>query len=177
MSDDQSALDRLIALVPPPAEPVFGTGSWEELTADTGVRFPADYMAFIERYGRCEFARWMAIYDPREPSKEGEWDLALWGEEYRDLRDDSPEDYPLAMWPEPGGFVAWGSTIDGETFGWLTVGEPEEWPVLVLYRLDLELGPVYESMTEFLLGWASGLRYNGRGVDNAGLPLRCLAWA
>ncbi|MDP9847710.1 hypothetical protein [Streptosporangium lutulentum] len=39
MSDDQTALDRLIALVPPPIEPAFGAGGWEELAADMGLRF------------------------------------------------------------------------------------------------------------------------------------------
>ncbi|WP_133061590.1 hypothetical protein [Streptosporangium minutum] len=177
MSDDQTVLEHLVALVPPPAEPVFGIGSWEELASDMGLRFPADYMAFLERYGSCQFARWLAIYDPRGLPQEDRRDPAQWGEEYRDLRDDSPEGYPLAMWPESGGFIEWGTTIDGEAFGWLTVGEPKDWPVLVLYRHDLVLGPIHESMTEFLLGWASGLRYNGRAVRNDGLPLRCLAWA
>ncbi|MGW3370256.1 SMI1/KNR4 family protein [Streptosporangium canum] len=176
MSGDLTALDRLVALVPPPAVPSVGAVTWEEVCADMRVQLPADYVAFIERYGACQFARWLSIYDPRRLPKDYRRQVAEWGDDYRDMRDDDPEAYPLAMWPEAGGFLPWGSTIDGEDMGWLTAGDPVDWPVIVLYRHDVAMEPVSETMTEFLAGWVSGERYGGRGVDNAGRPLKCAAW-
>ncbi|MFF0776623.1 hypothetical protein ACFYUK_47630 [Nonomuraea wenchangensis] len=31
----------------------------------------------------------------------------------------------FAAWPEPGGFLPWGASIDGEWLGWLTEGESD----------------------------------------------------
>ncbi|MER7503619.1 hypothetical protein AB0L05_15620 [Nonomuraea pusilla] len=79
------------------------------------------------------------------------------------VREDSPEDFTLAMWPEPGGFFQWGSTIDGDAMGWMTEGEPEQWPVMVItHGDDEELLP--ETMTEWLAGWATGARFGAHAL-------------
>ncbi|MCK2214451.1 hypothetical protein MF672_011715 [Actinomadura sp. ATCC 31491] len=38
---DQRALDRLIALVPPPPNPRFGLSDWDELYDELGTELPA----------------------------------------------------------------------------------------------------------------------------------------
>lgn len=50
---------------------------------------------------------------------------------YRELRDEFPEYHPLPIWPEPGGFLPFASSIDGDSIGWLTDGEPDRWPLIV----------------------------------------------
>ncbi|MEU7862090.1 SMI1/KNR4 family protein [Nonomuraea sp. NPDC049141] len=173
-----SALEQLIAVVPPPPVPAFGTDEWNDVFSDFGLRLPADYVAFIERYGRCEFARWLSVHDPRALPKEYRVQAAHWGDDYRDLREDFPEYHPLAMWPEPGGFFPWGSTIDGDEIGWLTIGEPEEWPCIVVPRHADQEPPIQETMTEWLVGWASGTRFDGSGFAEGAEshPLECRIW-
>lgn len=59
---------------------------------------------------------------------------------YRELRDEFPEYHPLPIWPEPGGFLPFASSIDGDSIGWLTDGEPDRWPLIVEPRHH-EQGP------------------------------------
>ncbi|WP_182909813.1 SMI1/KNR4 family protein [Microbispora sp. H13382] len=179
MAQDLSPLDRLTVLVPPPATPVFGTRDWDEVFADLGLRLPADYVAFLERYGSCEFARWLSIKDDRALTHEQCVLAPEWMDHYRDLRGDYPEDFPLAMWPEPGGFFPWGSTIDGDYLGWMTVGTPEEWPVaLIIDDHEAQEHLFRETMTEWLVGWASGARFDSSGFARGaeGHPLVCEPW-
>nr|WP_157554287.1 hypothetical protein [Herbidospora sakaeratensis] len=71
MTPDLSALDRLTALVPPPATPRHRDAlSWDEFFAVLGIRLPADYVAFMDRYGECQFANWLGIADPRRDTPE-----------------------------------------------------------------------------------------------------------
>ncbi|GAA4094224.1 hypothetical protein GCM10022248_76070 [Nonomuraea soli] len=79
------------------------------------------------------------------------------------------------MWPEPGGFFLWGSTIDGDHLGWMTSGVPEQWPVMLI-KHEAENGELHaETMTEWLAGWAAGARFDGSGFarGEAGHPLVC----
>lgn len=42
--------------------------------------------------------------------------------------------YPV--FPESGGLLMWGSSIDGDEFHWRTEGQPNEWTVVVAGRND-----------------------------------------
>lgn len=75
---------------------------------------------------------------------------------YRDLRESFPEDFPLAAWPEPGGFLAFANSIDGDELGWLTQGDPDRWPVIVYPRHDDQGPPLPGTLTETLLDWMRG---------------------
>jgi hypothetical protein len=144
-----------------------------------GTRLPADYVALISHVGAgllgCR--EWLGLADPFQSGRpDGLLACATdAGDAYRCLRDGPPEfhglgfpdDYPRAAWPEPGGFLACASTRDGDYLGWLTVGGPEQWPVMVWPQqadgdtlIDLPL-------TEVLLRWLHG------DLDLPGLP-RCL---
>ncbi|WP_433512850.1 SMI1/KNR4 family protein [Nonomuraea sp. CA-143628] len=175
MAYDPAPLEQLTTLVPPPPSPVFGIRAWDEVFADIGMRLPDDYVAFIERYGSCDFARWLYVCDIRLLTKEQCAALPEEMDDYRDLREDSPEDFTLAMWPEPGGFFSWGSTVNGDAIGWLTVGEPEVWPAIIVPHEAEQEPPIAETMTEWLVGWASGARYDTSGFAEGveGHPLVC----
>ncbi len=58
------------------------------------------------------------------------------GDVYRELRETHPHSYPTAAWPETGGFLSWGNTIDADHFGWMTVGQPDDWPIVLWGRGD-----------------------------------------
>lgn len=80
------------------------------------------------------------------------------GDAYRKFRERFPHTYRLAAWPEPGGFLGWGTTIDADWFGWLTEGDPDEWPIVAEGRGDewIDEPPLHITVTEFLLHWFSG---------------------
>ncbi|MFC5831190.1 SMI1/KNR4 family protein [Nonomuraea insulae] len=177
MAYDPAALNLLSSLVPPAASPVYGIRSWDEVFRALDLRLPPDYIAFIERYGDCEFARWLRVFDFRTLTDEQFAHIPEWMDDYRDLREDSPEEFRLAMWPEPGGFFEWGCTIDGDIMGWMTVGKPEEWPIMIVARHHDEDSPVQETMTEWLVGWASGARFGSWAfsAESEEHPLICEA--
>jgi hypothetical protein len=177
VTDDQTSLDRLIERVPPPKDPVFGSAGWEQLRSALGTALPSDYMRFLERYGSCEFGEWLGIADPRDVSAGFDiaQDAIRTGDEYRKLRDDHSDMYPLAAWPEPGGFLLWGSTIDGDDIGWLAEGEPDDWPVIILPRHFDQGPPIPVTMTEFLLSWSMGNTFDRPELPDLG-ETHCHAW-
>ncbi|MBB3732477.1 SMI1/KNR4 family protein [Nonomuraea dietziae] len=50
-----TTIDDLVALVPPPTEPVDARGDWHEVEAALGLALPTDFKALIERYGLGQF--------------------------------------------------------------------------------------------------------------------------
>ncbi|MFF4412984.1 hypothetical protein ACFYY8_10670 [Streptosporangium sp. NPDC001559] len=173
MSDAPTALERLLALVPPPETPLFALGSWEELFAELGTGLPSDYVAFVNAYGSSDFSDWLGVADPRRDGHGASMDTEgrTLGDQYRSFRAKWPEDSPFAAWPEPGGFLPWGNTIDADHVGWLTEGEPDRWPVAIWPRHhdDRVIGM---TMTEFLWGWFSGELVGGELPDLTPLTRR-----
>ncbi|MBB4913626.1 hypothetical protein [Streptosporangium saharense] len=175
MSDDQTALERLLALVPPPTDPLFALGSWEELFTDLGTGLPSDYVALIDAYGSSDFSDWLGVGDPRRDGHGSSKDAGAreMGDQYRFFRSRWPEDNPFAAWPEPGGFLSWGNTNDGDHLGWLTVGEPDRWPV-ALWPRHHGHRVVELTVTEFLVGWFTGELVGEELPDLT--PLTCAPW-
>jgi hypothetical protein len=71
---------------------------------------------------------------------------------YEDLRNDW---LPYAFWPQERGLVQWGA-VEIETLFWLTEGEPDRWPVVVVRDTE----QIYERLditaTELVLGLIQG---------------------
>ncbi|MEW2357664.1 hypothetical protein [Spirillospora sp. NPDC029432] len=78
------------------------------------------------------------------------------GDQYRSFRSQRPEDHPFAAWPEPGGFLSWGNSVNGDHLRWLTQGEPDRWPVALWPRHSDDHRVVGDTVTDFLLSWFSG---------------------
>lgn len=47
-----TALDQIVTLLPPPREPLYSSGDWEQVEQLLGVKLPDDYKIFIETYGQ-----------------------------------------------------------------------------------------------------------------------------
>ncbi|MBB4772944.1 SMI1/KNR4 family protein [Actinomadura livida] len=146
----------MLKKAPPPPKPRRGADSWQQVFIDLGTPLPVDYVAFINKYGSCQFASFLGIGDPRD-SNESTYHQAWcdFGDRYRARKNEFPEFHPLAAWPDPGGFLGWGNDIDGNWYGWATEGEPNHWPTAVWgrQRRDEIIGHI--PMTEFLSGWLS----------------------
>ncbi|GAA2440294.1 SMI1/KNR4 family protein [Streptomyces macrosporus] len=158
-------LEALTRLVPSPEAPVLGDGGWEEVFEALGTRLPTEYVALMNRYGGGAWMRWLRF---DTPLGKGERSLLHRSREtadiYRELRADFPEFHPLAVWPEPGGFLPFADTVDGDHLGWLTVGEPDDWPLVVWPRHADQGPPLSGNLTDTLLEWLRGR------FGTAGLP-------
>ncbi|WP_354641145.1 hypothetical protein [Kitasatospora camelliae] len=75
---------------------------------------------------------------------------------YRGHRGTFPDDHPLAVWPEPGGFLPFGSTIDADMLGWLTEGEPDAWPLIVWPRHAPQGPRLAGGLVDTLVAWLRG---------------------
>ncbi|TYC09653.1 SMI1/KNR4 family protein [Micromonospora sp. MP36] len=151
-----SGLDTLRLLVPPPEAPCLGDGRWDDLFAELGTPLPTEYVALMDLYGAGIWSNWLRFATPLRSGAT----LAAYAQErlgwYRDLRDQFPEYHPLPIWPEPGGFLPFASSIDGDSLGWLTEGEPDRWPLIVEPRHHEQGPPLTGTLIDLLLSWLRG---------------------
>jgi hypothetical protein len=120
-----SGIPALRLLVPPPAVPYLGDGTWERLFDELGTHLPTDYVTLMNEYGGGCWRDWLRFHTPLRVAERTFTDhveAVLDG--YRSLRDEFPEDFPLATWPEPGGLLPFATSIEEDVLGWLTNGKP-----------------------------------------------------
>lgn len=118
-------------LIPCPDNPV-GVSKKEELIAtqeSLGVTFPPDFVDFIQSYGSGHLGEFYHVWNPFDSKKFLKTiDIVCWNE--RDSKRMYPEFFPYEIYPNSPGFLPWGSDDNGNYYGWLTKGAPEEWLVL-----------------------------------------------
>ncbi|GGX90722.1 SMI1/KNR4 family protein [Streptomyces fructofermentans] len=166
-----SGLETLIALVPPPAAPDLGEHTWDWLYERLGTRLPTEYVDFMKAYGAGCWADWLSFNTPLGPDK---YDLApvveWFGDAYRDRRTRFPQFNPLAVWPEPGGFLPFADSIDGDQLCWLTEGAtPDDWPLIVVPRHAQQGPPLPGTLTDVLLDWLRG-HFTTEGLPRVAEP-------
>ncbi|WP_213000113.1 SMI1/KNR4 family protein [Winogradskya consettensis] len=145
-----TALDDLMRLVPPPANPAGGPADWAAAEAGLGLRLPGDFKAMADRYGQGEFCDLISL----QPDLPGYNADVL--EDERGYQEDDPDDYPYPLYPAPGGILIWGGTSNGDWLCWLTEGGPEEWPVVVWTPRGAEWELYRMGAAAFLEGWLAG---------------------
>jgi hypothetical protein len=160
-------LAALTALVPPPPHPDLGEQTWEWLYERLGTRLPTEYVELMQRYGGGCWAGWLRLDTPLSADREGLAEHSGWAcDNYRSLRDSHPEYYPLAAWPEPGGILPFGDSIDGDELCWLTVGDsPDDWPLIVHPRHSDQGPPLPLPLADTLLEWLRG-RFGDEGLPS-----------
>jgi hypothetical protein len=148
-----TGLDALRLLTPPPANPDLGGGTWEELFEDLGTSLPSEYVALMELYGAGYWSGWLQFYSPlRTGEKRYIHQIEKVMDGYRRLRDGWPETFPLAAWPEPGGFLPFAHNIDGDEIGWLTEGDdPDKWPLSIWPRHSDQGPPLEHGLIDAIL--------------------------
>jgi hypothetical protein len=131
VSDLERTIQGLRALRPASARPV----DWPTLERSLGVGLPADFKEFAGAYPPVEIDEFLRIWSPA-PGREEEF---VEGVRYgldilRDLRESGDtEDY--TAYPEPGGLLPWGESLEGDVFYWRTAGpDPQQWPVVASGR-------------------------------------------
>jgi hypothetical protein len=121
-----------------------------------------------------------AVDAPLSTGRHGLAEQVTWFcDAYRGLRAEFPEFQPLAVWPEPGGFLPFASSIDGDQLGWLTEGTtPDDWPLIVYPRHAPQGPPLTGTLTDILLEWLRGrFRTEGLpGLSRADDPLEYIGF-
>ncbi|MGQ5264817.1 hypothetical protein ACTWLT_29100 [Micromonospora sp. ZYX-F-536] len=152
-----TGLAALSLLVPPPEAPYLGGGTWTDLFEELGTRLPDEYVSLIDRYGAGNWCKWLNFVTPLRTNGRGfAYHAAQVLDGYRELRAAFPEYHPLPVWPEPGGFLPFASSIDGDQLGWLTEGDPDQWPLIVSPRHADQGPPLPNNLTDTLLEWVRG---------------------
>jgi len=114
----------------------------------------------VDRYGAGEWRGWLTFFSRDELAERVELLTGI----YRDLREQFPDFHPLAAWPEPGGFLPFALSVDGDQLAWLTVGDPDTWRVVVVPRDDEPGRPWRGGLVDGLLSWCRG--FSPQGMPN-----------
>ncbi|HTJ68674.1 MAG TPA: hypothetical protein VL551_14155 [Actinospica sp.] len=159
-----SDLERLFALLGDPPTHVTPT-PWELALPEAGLRFPTDYRAIIDRYGSFELHRYLTVRGPslRRPQidmpngfpgfaefSQLEAENALLPE--NSMTEPTPDE---ALITGPADLLCWGGNIAGDRLFWLTIGEPDDWPIMIWFCGSWTL--VHSSLAKFLadtITWA-----------------------
>jgi hypothetical protein len=148
------SLDRLEAVLRPPAAPVECQGDWAAVEEALGTPLPTDYKRYVERYGSGCIDRFLWPCNPfsgnRHLRLQDEVRHQLEG--LRGTRAKFPDRWSIPLFPEEGGFLPWGKTDNGDCLHWITRGAPEEWTVVVMPAREPERDPHPCGMTDFLAG-------------------------
>ncbi|WP_165985309.1 hypothetical protein [Streptomyces sp. YIM 98790] len=148
----------LRVLVPPPDRAEPGNLGWEWLAGELGTRLPREYAELMRVYGAGVWAEWLRFRPPLDGGEAGLVALArAEARACRELRAEFPEEYPLPVWPEPGGLLPFADSVDGDVLGWLTGGEPDTWPLVIRPR-HTGRGAVLRgtSLVGMVLSWLRG---------------------
>jgi hypothetical protein len=153
-----STMQDLIRLVTPPAEPVDADGEWRSVWSSLGTELPHDYQDLVRTYGLGSFDD-VVLWTPFTTRS---WaNLVVQARDFIDdygpAREHDPLAFPYPIYPEPGGLLPWASTGDGDSLSWLTIGVPDDWPVVEsnirerMHRHDV-------GTVAFLYGYLAGAR-------------------
>ncbi|WP_394830011.1 SMI1/KNR4 family protein [Pendulispora rubella] len=172
-----SGLAAIKVLVPPPKERYLGDATWEKVFEALGTRLPAEYVTLMNTYGAGCWSEYLRFGPPLAiDHKLGlVCQVAEVLEGYRSLRADHPQYHPLPTWPEPGGFLPFADSIDGDYVGWLTQGAPDEWPVIVYPHSADQGPPLTGKLTDILLEWLRG-RFSTDGLPELDEPLETIGF-
>jgi hypothetical protein len=140
---------------------LFEPGAWDDVEAAIGTRLPGDYKELIGDGPACVFDEELLIASPFDPvaslnlisvaARTG-WTLAY-------VREDFPDAYPVAVYPERGGLLGWGTDGGGGDYYWDTASpDPDQWTVAVSGRpiFDPHVQPAAYVLSAYLEALAAG---------------------
>ncbi|RGD58119.1 hypothetical protein DR950_10240 [Kitasatospora xanthocidica] len=164
--DIEETLDRLGTVIgPPPAGGVVPV-PWELGPEVLGFQLPADYRAFVDRYGMVSISDELHIYAPSAaPSSQVSQPLGFEGFLYdttdpygycawlaEAYRDGDHDECPYPLFPAEGGLLKWANNSNSDHFFWLTRGpDPDRWPVAAKFHSMREWDLFEGGFLEFLL--------------------------
>lgn len=141
---------KLTKIVPPPKAP-FESGSakeWTQLQKKLGTKLPDDFKEYGKKYGSGSFGYSVHVYQPF--SQEFLEMVNFHSCNLEAFKVGEGADYvPYEVFPPKSGLLVWGGDSNGNELYWKTVGEPNEWSIVVRSR-DNEYQEFPGPFTEFL---------------------------
>jgi hypothetical protein len=123
---------------------------------------PTDYKAFVEKYGAGIYCD-IRIAAPGAP---GEFDLFDFLERKQQQAAGARfDEWNAPFYPEPGGVIAWGESMDGWTCGWAPISvDPDRWGTVLAFAPNLEAWSYRSelSFSDFLVKHADAREFAGR---------------
>lgn len=130
----QNFMPELVKILPPPAVPSDLDERYLEWNQQAlSIKLPKDYVEFGRIYGsgniKCAYS-WEVI----SPFRASYAAFVLSQSRTHILFRESQqiEDVPFGIFPESGGILPFATSSNGDSIGWITNGEPDEWPVVDL---------------------------------------------
>jgi len=154
MNDSRSAVQVLADLVQAPAGHPWAV-DWSAVEARLSSKLPSDYKDYVASFGPGLLeGGYIRVAIPGIPDD--------WGSINYELFDHialgrarlgwSRERVPHPIWPERGGLLSWGATIDADMFYWDTsTVDSDRWTVVASDRSKDEWFSFAGSMSEFLV--------------------------
>jgi hypothetical protein len=170
-----SYLPLLQTLLPPPTEARPPVGNSINRRHGLPLPLPQDYLTFLHVYGAGDILNPRYLWSVLDLTLDAEVFRASQiigaGEDrYLDLRGQKVLAYPYGM-----DIVPWGCDDQGDTFYWVTDGEPDEWTVVVG---RFELFETNVSFVQFLYDSITGkANYVGHPEPAWDPPIRYSAYA
>lgn len=127
---------ELHRVMPPPAEirAAPSAADWTAAETELGVTLPADYKQFLSVWGAPSIGRFFYLFAPGHPNPVADLKKKADYVTYAlsTLKAHHPRTYTAPVFPEAGGFLAWGITDNGDFLGWMVTGnDPDQWPAAV----------------------------------------------
>jgi hypothetical protein len=153
------SIENLAKVIPPPEEPdeVGNNGELREIEKTLGFTLPADFRELTLRYGSGYFTN----------------DLHFWNPFVDDLRDEGYQAFAVSLFagkeviwpafPARPGLMSISCDSNGHEVFYLTEGEPESWPIIVIphvgpdamERWEMPLGDfLAEAFLNQIMTWA-----------------------
>lgn len=148
------SLEELLKIVPPPEEPIEASteAEWARVQSRLGIVLPPDYKRYINQYGSGRIGAFLLVLNPFSASHYLNLFQASvdWIGELRQLKSKWGEiECPYPLYPQSGGLLPWGYTENGNRLYWRTVGEAENWPIVV----NEARGPQFEEFDHTMHGF------------------------
>ena len=150
------AIEDLVKVVPPPSNPLDAgsVAARAVIEGRLGFALPNDLYDFVSRYGTGAFSDTLTIHNPFAPNYFEVLDEVSTC--YRELkRSEGDTVIPYHVYPASPGLLLCGSEVNGHIIFWLTEGQPDQWP-LILMAVDFQFERRDVSLTAFLAQVQSG---------------------
>lgn len=130
------SVHQLKEILKPPSSPCNNglEQNWKDVHKEIGTRLPDDYQHFINGYGSGLIGRFLYIWNPFSDNKYTNL-IYMYKETtilYQNLKSSQPDDFPFNIYPENGGLLPFGNSINGDNLFWLTTkSDPNLWSLII----------------------------------------------
>ncbi len=126
--------------------------SWKEIEEKLSTSLPSDYKEFIEIYGSGRIDSFLSVFNPFSSIKRlnllNQIEIHL--DVFRNMSDLSRNSIPFPIFPEAFGLLSIGLDDNGNSLFWNTIGDPDNWKMILLHSRSPKFEKFDLNITEFL---------------------------